>query len=29
MKNINGIIEGLIDRRVDGKKSKIPAKLDF
>ncbi|RLA75091.1 MAG: fumarate reductase cytochrome subunit b [Epsilonproteobacteria bacterium] len=29
MKNKNYIIEGLIDRQVDGKKSKIPARLDF
>jgi fumarate reductase subunit C len=28
-KNINCIIEGTIDKKVDGKKSKIPAKLDF
>ena len=26
---INNIIEGLIDRRTDGKKSKIPARLDY
>jgi len=28
-KNINCIIEGTIDKKVDGKKSKIPARLDF
>ncbi|MEA3513262.1 MAG: fumarate reductase cytochrome b subunit [Campylobacterota bacterium] len=27
--NLDNIIEGLIDKQVDGKKSKIPAKLDF
>ena len=27
--NIERIIEGIVDKKVDGKKSKIPAKLDF
>ena len=28
-KNIEQIIEGIVDKKVDGKKSKMPAKLDF
>jgi fumarate reductase subunit C len=27
--NIERIIEGIVDKKVDGKKSKVPAKLDF
>lgn len=29
MNNISRIIEGLVDRKIDGKKSRIPARLDF
>lgn len=29
MNKMNTILEGLVDRRIDGKKSRIPAKLDF